>query len=123
MKLRFNRKECFLKKRKVIKTAEGGRISTFEDVGAAFNATPYSKEGQTKVKPSGFIQHYQKQLLYEAAFEISVLNDVEVFAFRNFTMSVGDGICLYANKDSLPDYRIVSILPYTGHVRICLEKV
>ncbi|WP_270243346.1 hypothetical protein [Lactococcus lactis] len=33
-----------------------------------------------------------------------------------------NGICLYVDKDSDPDYRIKSIQPYSTHINVMLER-
>lgn len=37
-------------------------------------------------------------------------------------LNEGDGICVFVDKDSKPDYKIISIKPYS-HQLIELEKI
>lgn len=126
MKLR-NKHTCYLKKRIVRKADDGGKYAAYEEQAVELSATVYSGQGQMQEGMAGAIQQYQRKLLMDDAFTITVENKVETYHITDrsgnrFTLAAGDGICLYASPEQQPDYRIAAIFP-VGHLKIALEKI
>ncbi|MBD5497453.1 MAG: hypothetical protein HDR11_06770 [Lachnospiraceae bacterium] len=126
MKLR-NKQTCYLKKRVVRTADDGGKYAAYDEQTIELSATVYSGQGQMQEGMAGAVQQYQRKLLMDEAFTITVENKVETYHItdRNgneFSLAAGDGICLYASPEQQPDYRIAAIFP-VGHLKIMLEKI
>lgn len=125
MKLK-NKKTYFLRRRIVRKTKDGEKYSDYDEA-VEISATAYSGQGQIQEGMSGAVQQYQRKLLIDDKYTISVENGVETFHLTDkngnqFSMAAGDGICLYADPGQNPDYRIMSIIA-VGHLKILLERL
>lgn len=125
MRLR-NKQTCYLRKRVVQKAADGGKYAAYAEEAVEILATIYSGQGQVKEGMAGAALQYQRKLLMDDAFKITVENGIETFQVtdkggNHFTLAAGDGICLYAAPEQSPDYKIAAIFP-VGHLKILLEK-
>lgn len=101
-----NKKTYFLKKKVLIEDNEGGKYSDYSDEYVDIKANIYPATGKIQAEIYGERLSYIFNMLYDGDKEI-----VE-----------GDGICVFVDKDSKPDYKVISIKPYT-HKLIELEKI
>lgn len=101
-----NKKTYYLKKKVIIEDNEGGKYEEFEKEGLEIKANISPASGKLQAEIYGERLNYILNMLYDG-----LLGLVE-----------GDGICVYASKDSEPDYKIISIKRYS-HMVIELEKV
>lgn len=115
---------CYLKKKTVQRGAEGNKYASFSDEAVEIAATVCSGSGKIMESPAGLVQQYQKKLLYDEPFRVTNENGIETYWFRNgsFSMTAGDGICIYADPSGNPDYKIAAIYP-VGHLKILLERL
>lgn len=123
MKLRYQGK-CYLKKKQVVRGREGEKYAAYSLEYVKLYATIYSGSGKLAEVETGNIQQYQKKLLLDEPYTITNEDGVETYWLRDcaFSMTAGDGVCIYSRPDQEPDYRIVSIQP-SGHLKILLEKL
>lgn len=123
MKLR-HKSTCYLKKKIVQRGAEGNKYASFSDEAVEIAATVCSGSGKIMESPAGFVQQFQKKLLYDEPFRVTNEDGIETYWFRNgeYSMAAGDGICIYADPSGRPDYKIVAIFP-VGHLKILLERM
>ncbi|MDU4326021.1 MAG: hypothetical protein E7I48_11670 [Clostridium celatum] len=101
-----NKSICYLKKKEVIEDNEGGKYQAFSNKSINISANIYPASGKLKAEIYGQRLNYILNMLYDGNEEI-----VE-----------GDGICVFVGKDSDPDYKVISIKPYS-HKLIELEKI
>lgn len=125
MKLR-NKKVYYLRRRIVQKTSGGEKYADYAEA-VEISATSYSGQGQVQEGMSGDIQQYQRKLLMDDDYTVSVENGVETYHITDksgnrFSMAAGDGICLYASPEQKPDYKIMSIIA-AGHLKIMLGRL
>lgn len=99
-----NKKTYYLKKKAIIEDNEGGKYPGYsEPIEIKANISPAS--GKLQAEIYGERLNYILNMVYDGSVQL-----VE-----------GDGICVYASKDSEPDYKIISIKRYS-HLVIELEK-
>ena len=101
-----NKKPYWLKKKKIIEDDEGGKDQSFSNKSINISANIYPASGKLQAEIYGQRLNYILNMLYDGNEEI-----VE-----------GDGICVFVGKDSDPDYKVISIKPYS-HKLIELEKI
>ncbi|MBX9136724.1 MULTISPECIES: hypothetical protein [unclassified Clostridium] len=101
-----NKKPYWLKKKKIIEDDEGGKYQSFSNKSINISANIYPASGKLQAEIYGQRLNYILNMLYDGNEEI-----VE-----------GDGICVFVGKDSDPDYKVISIKPYS-HKLIELEKI
>lgn len=101
-----NKKPYWLKKKKIIEDDEGGKYQAFSNKSINISANIYPASGKLQAEIYGQRLNYILNMLYDGNEEI-----VE-----------GDGICVFVGKDSDPDYKVISIKPYS-HKLIELEKI
>lgn len=125
MKLR-NKKVYHLRRRIVQKTPDGEKYAEYAKA-IEISATSYSGRGQVQEGMAGAVQQYQRKLLMDDGYTVSVENGVETYHITDkngnqFCMAAGDGICLYASPEQEPDYKIVSVME-AGHLKILLGRL
>jgi hypothetical protein len=123
MRLKRSRVKCFYHKKAVTqKDKEGGTFlgyqSPFEFSGEAWPAN-----GKLQAQQYGQRLPYIMNLKIEGKYKkVTDENGILHYLFQNgMDVTEGDGICLCVDKDSEPDYRILSIKPYTP-LRLEVEK-
>lgn len=123
MKLK-NKRDCYLKKKVVVKGKDGEKYAEFSSEALRIRATIYSGRGQMQEGQTGNVQQWEKKMLCDEPYTVTVENGVETYWFKDkgYSMAVGDGICIYAAPEQQPDYRIIAIQPFS-HLRIILEKL
>ena len=101
-----NKKSYYLKKKTVIEDDEAGKYQSYSNESVEVLANIYPASGKLQAEIYGERLNYILNMLYDGPE----------------TLNEGDGICVYASKDSNPDYRIISIKRYS-HLFIELEKI
>lgn len=100
-----NKKTYWLKKKITSKDNEGNVYADYYEP-IEIKANIYPASGKLQAEIYGERLNYIQNMLYDGSEK---LNE-------------GDGICVYVDKNSKPDYKIISIKPYS-HQLIELEKI
>lgn len=98
-------KDYHLRKRVVEKDKEGGSVVSYE-VAVPIKATIWPASGKVQAEMYGERLAYIKNMEYEG----------------KETMREGDGICVFVDPESDPDYKIISIKEYSPML-MELEKI
>lgn len=101
-----NKKACWLKKKINTEDDEGNVYEDYSNEPIEIKANIYPASGKLQVEIYGERLNYIFNMLYDGPEN---LNE-------------GDGICVFVEKDSKPDYKIISIKQYS-HQLIELEKI
>lgn len=101
-----NKKVYWLKKKINTEDDEGNVYENYSNEPIEIKANIYPASGKLQVEIYGERLNYIFNMLYDGPEN---LNE-------------GDGICVFVDKDSKPDYKIISIKPYS-HQLIELEKI
>lgn len=101
-----NKKTYYCKKKTTIEDNEGGKYEDYSNEPIEIKANIWPASGELQAQIYGERLKYINNMLYDGS---ELLNE-------------GDGICVYVDKDSKPDYRIISIKRFS-HLRIELEKI
>lgn len=101
-----NKKTYYLKRKTMIEDDEAGKYEGFEEKGIDIKANIYPATGKIQAEIYGQRLKYIMNMLYDGKYHLKE----------------GDGICVYVDKDSKPDYKIISIKHYS-HLFIELEKI
>lgn len=101
-----NLKTYYLKKKTVIEDGEGGKYPSYSDTPIELKANIWPASGKLQAEIYGERLNYIMNMLYDGSEQL-----VE-----------GDGICVFVDSNSKPDYKIISIKPYS-HKLIELEKI
>lgn len=101
-----NKKSYYIKRKEVIEDEEGGKYKGYSNKAIEVKANIYPASGKLKAEIYGERLNYILNMIYDGPI----------------SMVEGDGICVYVSEDSKPDYKIISIKPYS-HKVIELEKV
>lgn len=100
-----NKKAYWLKKKITTEDNEGNIYADYSEP-IEIKANIYPASGKLQAEIYGERLNYIFNMLYDGPEN---LNE-------------GDGICVFVDKDSKPDYKIISIKPYS-HQLIELEKI
>lgn len=98
-------KDYHLRKRVVEKDKEGGSVVSYE-AAVPIKATIWPASGKVQAEMYGERLAYIKNMEYEG----------------KETMQEGDGICVFVDPESDPDYKIISIKKYSPML-MELEKI
>lgn len=101
-----NKKTYYLKKKNTVEDDEGNVYVDYSNEPIEIEANIYPASGKLQAEIYGERLNYIFNMLYDGQEQLSE----------------GDGICVFVDKDSKPDYKIISIKPYS-HKLIELEKV
>lgn len=99
----------YLKKRTIKRDDEGVKETIYLPSELEFKMNVQSAGGAIAAQIYGEKLQYMKSCKYQGDKLIPGENEK-------------DGICLYVSKDEEPDYEIVSILPFSTHWNVTLEK-
>ena len=100
-----NKKTYWLKKKITTEDNEGNIYADYSDP-IEIKANIYPASGKLQAEIYGERLNYIFNMLYDGKEKLKE----------------GDGICVFVDKDSKPDYKIISIKPYS-HQLIELEKI
>lgn len=101
-----NKKTYYLKKKTSIEDDEGNVYVDYSNEPIEIEANIYPASGKLQAEIYGERLNYIFNMLYDGQEQLAE----------------GDGICVFVDKDSKPDYKIISIKPYS-HKLIELEKI
>lgn len=114
MRMRRNRLETFYWKKRIPKKDKEG--SSYEEWGAAvsFVGESWPASGKVQAQQYGERLRYIRNLRIDGKYDIIVGEKGQVsYDFGGgLIIQEADGICLYADPDRNPDYKILSIKPY-----------
>lgn len=125
MRMRRSRtKEYFCRKAVMVKDKEGGTHTDYQS-SIAFTGEVWPAGGKIQAEQYGnrlgYIRNIKIQGEYEAVpDEKGQLH--YVFLETGLDIVEGDGLCLHVPGDAPPDYRVISIRPYTP-LRLEAEKL
>ena len=100
-----NKKTYWLKKKITNEDNEGNVYADYSEP-IEIKANIYPASGKLQAEMYGERLNYIFNMLYDGPWKLKE----------------GDGICVFVDKDSKPDYKIISIKPYS-HQLIELEKI
>lgn len=114
MRMRRNRIQTYYHKKRIItKDSEG---STNEEYGTAssISGESWPASGKAQAEQYGQRLSYIRNMRLDGKYKIRTDEKGNPhYIFENGTdLQELDGICLYADKDHKPDYKIISIKPY-----------
>lgn len=101
-----NKKIYYLKRKVVMEDDECNKYTDYSEIAIEVKANISPANGRIQSQVYGDRLNYILNMLFDGDEEI-----IE-----------GDGICVFVNKDSYPDYKVISIKPYS-HKLIELEKI
>ncbi|WP_404989286.1 hypothetical protein [Clostridium culturomicium] len=107
--MRIKSKKPYLLKRKIlIEDNEGGKYTGYSEEAIEIKASISPASGKLQAEIYGERLNYILNMLYDG----------------NIELKEGDGICYttYAISTKTPDYKIISIKPYS-HLMVELEKI
>ena len=116
-----NKKTYYLKKKTVIKDNEGGKYPGYSEP-IEIQANIYPGSGKLQAEIYGERLNYILNMLIDGPFEVIVKENITNYVVNGIELCEGNGICVYVPKESKPDYKIISIKPYS-HLFIELEKI
>ena len=116
-----NKKTYYLKKKTIIEDDEGGKYPGYsEPIEIKANIGPES--GKLQAEIYGERLNYILNMLIDGPYEVIVKEKIIYYVINGVELCEGNGMCVYVPKDSEPDYKIISIKPYS-HLFIELEKI
>lgn len=123
MRLRRNRiTTIYHRKQETVKDAEGCTIEEY-GTATALKGEIWPAGGRIQAEQYGEKLDYIRNLRLSGKYEITATDKRTVYTLSTGAeISEGDGLCLYVNGDTDPDYRIISIKPYR-FLTIEVEKV
>lgn len=101
-----NKQKYHLKRKTVIEDDEGGKYPGYSETPIEIEANIWPASGKLQAEIYGERLNYISNMLYDG----------------NEELIEGDGICVMVGASNQPDYRIISIKPYS-HKLIELEKI
>lgn len=114
MRLKRNRlKECSHRRAMTVKDSEGVAAVTYGPP-ALFQAEVWPGGGKLQAERYGIRLPNIRNLRLEGRYcEKAEGNEVRYVFEDGLSVSVNDGIGLYADPDAEPDYRVVAVYPYS----------
>ncbi|MGM0214966.1 hypothetical protein [Enterococcus sp. AZ109] len=101
---------CYLKKRIVKTDDEGNSIHVYSKARTQFKMNVQSAGGKVAAEIYGERLPYMKACKYQGNILAEGKNE-------------GDGVCVFADKDSEPDFKIVAIQTFSQHLNVTLERL
>lgn len=101
-----NKKTYYLKEKTIVSDGEGGKYPGYSQEPRQIKANIWPASGKVQAEIYGEKLKYILNMLYDGTVELKE----------------GDGVCVYVDKDSKPDYKIISIKPFS-HLKIELERI
>ena len=117
-----NKKTYYLKKKTIIEDNEGGKYEDFEKEGLEIKANISPASGKLQAEIYGVRLNYILNMLYDGPYKVIVKDNITLYVVNDIELCEGYGICVYSSKENNPDYKIISIKPYS-HLVIELEKI
>lgn len=123
MRIRRNRlQKMFLKKRITIKDKEGCTTEKWQNA-VAFSGMQWPASGKVQAQQYGERLNYIRNLKLDGKYHIVPDRRGNSYDFGGgLIFKEQDGICVFADPESDPDYRIIAIKPYR-QLKMELEKI
>lgn len=124
MRIRRSRlRDLYLRKRITQKDKEGATSEGWEKA-VHFTGEYWPTSGSLQIQQYGDRLNYILNMKVDGNYVILPEKHGVSCAFGDdLVFREQDGICIYAGKDSDPDYRIISIKPYRQQLKMELEKI
>lgn len=116
-----NKRTYYLKKKIVIEDNEGGKYPGYSEP-IEIQANIYPASGKLQSEIYGERLNYILNMLIDEPYDVIVKDKITNYVINGVELYEGQGVCVYVSKDSEPDYKIISIKPYS-HLFIELEKI
>ena len=112
----------FLKNRVTTKDNEGFSVETWQD-GASFLGEQWPASGKVQAQQYGDRLGYILNMKVNGYYEVKSDSHGNYYDFGgSLVFREQDGICIFADEESDPDYRIIAIKPYR-QLKMELEKI
>lgn len=124
MRLKRSRvKKYYHKTKTTERDSEGGTYEHYGDA-VVFSGEVWPASGKVQAEMYGEKLSYIRNVRIEGKYIITVdrKNQLHYVFPEGLDISESDGLCLYVSPDAEPDYRIISIKPYTP-LRLEAEKL
>lgn len=123
MRLKRSKLKLYHHRKAIPKKDHEGTSYTEYDAPSSFLAEVWSAGGEVQAELYGNRLQYIYNCLIEGAYTVKGENGRPVYVLESGTeLKENDGICLFVSGDSKPDYRIISIRPYS-HLYMEVEKL
>ena len=119
-----NKKTYYLKTRTIVTDSEGGKYPGYSVTAVEINANISPASGKLQAEIYGLKLNSIMNMLYDEPYTTVVRDKVLYYITQDSKAEFceGGGICVYVTADSDPDYKIISIKPYS-HLVMELEKI
>ena len=123
MRLR-NKNIYYLKAKTTILDKEGGKYSGYSTTPVEIKANISPASGKLQAEIYGLKLNSIMNMLYDEPYTTVIRDKVLYYISQDGKAEFceGGGICVYVFSDSTPDYKIISIKPFS-HLVLELEKI
>lgn len=106
-----------------MKDKESGSYDTYGPA-TAFQGEVWPASGKVQAAMYGEKLSYVRNIKMDGKYSVSVdeKNRIHYIFENGLDIAESDGLCVYVSKESDPDYKIISIKPYTP-LRLEAEKI
>lgn len=114
MRLKRNRlRDLYVRSRETIKDSEGGTYESYADA-IALKGEVWQAGGKVQTELYGERISYIQNIKLSEKYTIETDKKGKIhYVFCDGTsLKENDGVCLFVEKETEPDYRIISIKPY-----------
>lgn len=113
MKLKRNRVKQYFHKQAIPVKDKEGNVTVEYGNEVPFEAEMWAGGGKRQIEMYGTRLPNIRNLRVDGVYEETTEGRKTIYKVLNGpSFSVEDGICLYAGKESEPDYKIIAIYPY-----------
>lgn len=120
MRMKMSRiRTLILKTKSVTRDTEGVPETTWSGA-TQIKGEVWPAGGQLQVQTYGDKVNSMLNVRIKGAYSIVPEGNHVVYQFKSFSLREGDGLCIYTSAD--PDYKIVSIRPYTP-LKLEVERI
>lgn len=123
MRIKRSRLNTFYLKKRIPKKDKEGCSTEEWGTGVPFLGEQWPASGKVQVQQYGDRLNYILNLKLDGAYQIIREKQGASFDFGDdLVFREQDGICIFADEESDPDYRIIAIKPYR-QLKMELEKI
>lgn len=105
-----NKKQYFISSKTIIEDDEGGKYEEYGPL-KPFKANIYPASGKLQAEVYGERINYIMNMLIDGKYSVESKDGKMIYTFSNFSIAEGDGICVF--NANTPDYKVISIKPYS----------